>query len=94
MEDKIAYVARIEKENTELKALVKKMGDAINDSVKEVEWARHTYDEKLKFGMNEEQAIKSRERRYNGVFITFLKRARQLQKSPEYIKHVKGEKSG
>lgn len=40
------------------------------DVEEELEWARMTIKDKLKFGLPEEQAIRMREKRCNGVLIT------------------------
>jgi hypothetical protein len=50
----------------------------LREVLKEQEWARMTYKDKLKFGMPEDQAIKSRERRYNGVFMTSIRKIKEL----------------
>lgn len=44
----------------------------------ELEWARMTVKDKLKFGMDEEQAIKSRERRCNGVLIKAIRKVKGM----------------
>lgn len=48
------------------------------------EWARMTIVNKLKFGLEESDAIKSRERRVNGVLITVLDEINKLNE-------IKGE---
>lgn len=54
----------------------------VKKSLKEIlkgqEWARMTYKDKLRFGMSEDQAIKSRERRYNGVFMNSISKLKDL----------------
>lgn len=52
----------------------------LKEVLKEQEWARMTYKDKLKFGMTEDQAIKSRERRYNGVFMTTIRKIKEVLK--------------
>ena len=50
----------------------------LREVLHEQEWARMTYKDKLKFGMDEKDAIKSRERRYNGVFMTTIRKIKEL----------------
>ena len=60
---------------------IDKLTKALELIEKDVSWARMTYKDKLKFGLPEEQAIKNRERRYNGVFMTVLKTLEELKES-------------
>ena len=55
----------------------------IKEVLPELEWARMTYKDKLTFGMPEDQAIRRRERRYNGVFMTTISKAREYFKAKE-----------
>lgn len=57
--------------------------DILVDCLKDLQWARMTIKDKLKFGMPEDQAIKFREKRVNGVLITVI---------PEIIKIIEGIK--
>lgn len=50
----------------------------IEDVLEELRWARMTIKNKLKFGLPEDIAIKSRERRVNGVLITAIKKLENL----------------
>ena len=58
----------------------RKTNEVLKDILSEQEWARMTYKDKLKFGLPEEQAIKNRERRYNGVFMTTISKLKGLIK--------------
>ena len=44
-----------------------------------LEWAHHTINEQLRFGLPEEQAIKARERRVKGVLVDAIAEVRRLQ---------------
>ena len=68
-------IQELEKENTELKALVEKMGEVVEFYGKDENHNPIFYDQGITSIDRDEGAL-----------------ARQLQQSPEYIKHVKGEK--
>lgn len=57
------------------------------DMLDKLEWAYHTIDEQLKFGLPEEQAIKARERRVKGVLMDVIK---QMKKERADLKELMG----
>lgn len=48
------------------------------DLLEELRWAKMTLDDKLKFGMPEEEAIKRRELRVKGVLLTAIPKVEKL----------------
>jgi hypothetical protein len=54
------------------------MKEQLEDILNDLEWAYDTLKYKETFGMDEEQAIKFRERRSRGVFLTSIKEIKQI----------------
>ena len=73
--------------NIELCNHIDKLEEVINKIHDEISWCRITYKDKLKFGLPEDQAIKARERRYNGVFMTILDDIKPFIKDEENEQH-------
>jgi hypothetical protein len=73
--DKTAY-DELEQEN-------KMMRECIDEIKPQLEWARMTIKDKLKFGMDESQAIVRRECRVNGVLITVLEELNKITKKED-----------
>jgi hypothetical protein len=48
--------------------------------LEKLEWAYHTIDEQLKFGLPEEHAIKARERRLKGVLLDVINELKDAEK--------------
>ena len=69
----------------ELEAKLARTVIALESVHEELEWAYDTAKDKLKFGMPESEAIKHRESRYRGVFLT------TIETVTEALIDIKGE---
>lgn len=77
LEQKLSSAIEVHKNDVakmnELEHIEKKLREAFAEVKSELEWAQMTVRDKLKFGLPEEEAIKRRESRCRGVFLTALK---------------------
>lgn len=69
IEDKESMATSLIEAHKKLKDTQKVMESVLE----ELNWAKMTIDDKLKFGLEEEQAIKRREMRVKGVLLTTTK---------------------
>lgn len=52
--------------------------DKIKSIIDDLQWAKNTIEDSLKFGLPESEAIKRRESRCNGVFMTVIEELKEL----------------
>ena len=57
---------------------IRELEDVIAKIKEDVEWGKASIDDQLLFGMPAEEAIKVRERRTNGVFISVLEAIKEI----------------